>query len=101
MPTIEMQCESEAEFEEAMRTGHEIITPGETVRFIHPNRLKAVELSFQALGLGWGSPQARMVTLEEDFAKRLMRCSPDAGKKRETAFQAEYSKRFNAYGCMK
>jgi hypothetical protein len=37
----------------------------------------------------------------DDFAARLYRCSPDAGKKRLTPFQAEYSKRFNAYGCMK
>ena len=36
----------------------------------------------------------------DDFAARLYRCNPDAGKKRLTPFQAEYLyKRFNAYGC--
>ena len=64
MPTIEIKCETEAEFSEAYKTGHEIITPGETVRFVHPSGWTAVELSFRNLGVGWGSPQAQLVRLD-------------------------------------
>jgi hypothetical protein len=57
--SCEIACGTIEEFANARETGHEIITPGETVRFLSPGSTMAWEISFRSLGVGWGKPRTR------------------------------------------